>query len=99
MGALLGLGFVTTQQVITARQHTAAKRATSGDEDIYTGSILYMPDRGNGCRQIMFDNRNGQLTDNGYVDCEVAFSRSADEGPKKWSAARVRVISDGFRGN
>ncbi len=71
----------------------------SGDDDVYTGSILYMPDRGNACRQILFNNCNGQLTDKGYVDCQTAFSHSTDSEPKQWSAARMRVISDGFRGN
>jgi hypothetical protein len=99
MGALLGLGFMTTQQVITASRHTVARASMSGDDDVYTGSILYMPDRGNACRQILFDNRNGQSTDKGYVDCQLAFSHSIDNEPKQWSAARVRVISDGFRGN
>jgi hypothetical protein len=99
MGALLGLGFFTTQQMITASRHTAARASMSGDDDVYTGSILYMPDRGNACRQILFDNRNGQMTDKGYVDCQLAFSHSVDSEPKQWSAARVRVISDGFRGN
>ena len=44
----------------------------SDDDEIYTGSILYMPDMGNVCRQLLFDNHNGQFTDNGYVDCERA---------------------------
>jgi hypothetical protein len=99
MAALLGLGFMTTQQMITASRHMVARASMSGDDDVYTGSILYMPDRGNACRQILFNNRNGQLTDKGYVDCQTAFSHSTDSEPKQWSAARVRVISDGFRGN
>ena len=69
--------------------------AAKGD-DIYTGSILYMPDTSNVCHQWLFDNQNGQFTDKGSVDCQEAADQSLD-GPKNWSAARIRVISTGFR--
>jgi hypothetical protein len=71
--------------------------ASGGDDGIYTGSILYIPYEGRNCRQILFDNRNGRFTDNGYVDCMSAEAQSGISSPKQWSAARVRVISDGFR--
>jgi hypothetical protein len=84
--------------VILTRQAAAAAVALAADDDdIYTGSILYMPDSGNACRQLLFDNQNGQFTDNGYVDCDRAAYRGTDTTPKHWSAARVRVISSGFR--
>jgi hypothetical protein len=84
--------------VIVTRQAAAVAVALAAvdDDDIYTGSILYMPDSGNACRQLLFDNQNGQFTDNGYVDCDRAAYRN-DATPKHWSAARVRVISSGFR--
>jgi hypothetical protein len=74
---------------------TIAARA-NGDE-IYTGSILYIPDDGANCRQLLFDNRNGRFTDNGYVDCTQASYESGIGSPKQWSAARAKVISTGFR--
>ena len=54
-------------------------------------------DKGKICRQILFDNHTGQFTDNGYVDCERAVYHGASDPPKRWSAARVRVIGTGFR--
>ena len=95
-GACLGLGALAIDYYVTA-QRQAAALLPSDDDEIYTGSILYMPDMGNVCRQLLFDNQNGQFTDNGYVDCERAAYRSRMDQPKRWSAARVRVISDGFR--
>jgi hypothetical protein len=71
--------------------------ASGGDDEIYTGSILYLPYEGTHCRQILFDNRNGRFTDNGYVDCMNAEAQSGIGSPKQWSAARVKVISTGFR--
>jgi hypothetical protein len=97
IGAMLALGALATDQFVTAakRQAGAAVEA-SNDDGIYTGSILYMPDTSNICHQWLFNNQNGQFTDNGSVDCEQAEYQGLD-GPKQWSAARIRVISTGFR--
>ncbi len=66
------------------------------EREVYTGSILYMPDDGRICRQLLFDNHNGRFSDNGYVDCEAAAYRGALDVPKQWSVARLHVISTGF---
>jgi hypothetical protein len=101
IGALLGTSLFATGEYITARQRAsaaAAAAAAANDEEIYTGSILYMPDEGRTCHQLLFDNHTGRLTDNGKVDCENAAYHGFGGGlPRQWSAARVRVISDGFR--
>jgi hypothetical protein len=100
VGSLVALGGLATgEYVMTKRQTSAAALADakgSNGQEIYTGSILYVPDRGSNCRQLLFDNRTGRFTDNGYVDCEKAAYRGSKEVPKQWSAARLRVISDGF---
>lgn len=99
VGALLGGSLFGTGEYISARQKaaaTAAAVATASDDDIYTGSILYVPDEGRTCHQLLFDNRSGHFTDNGNVDCVSAAYRSPTE-PKQWSAARVQVISTNFR--
>jgi hypothetical protein len=80
----------------TAKPKPAVAADAQGDEEIYTGSILYMPDEGDVCRQILFDNHNGRFTDNGYVDCEQAAYQGSSDAPRQWSAARLRVISSGF---
>jgi hypothetical protein len=97
VGGVLALGAVATNEYVTAAKREAAgdTYSASKDDDIYTGSILYMPDTSNLCHQWLFDNQSGQFADNGSVDCETA-SQGFD-GPKRWSAARVKVISDGFR--
>ena len=80
-----------------SRRAADAAAATANDDELYTGSILYMPHTGNVCRQLLFDNLNGRISDNGYVDCERAAYHGADNGPKQWSVARAKVISTGFR--
>ena len=98
IGATLALGAVATDEFVTTKSRTAAAAAAEpNDDEIYTGSILYMPDTSNICHQWLFDNHNGLFTDNGYVDCLRAAYRGAFDGPKQWSAARLRVISTGFR--
>jgi hypothetical protein len=96
---VIALGITVALGALVSDRYAALKRqpaAAQGDEEIYTGSILYMPDEGNVCRQLLFDNHNGRLTDNGHVDCERAFYQGGLGSPKQWSAARLRVISGGF---
>ena len=98
-GTLLGVSLFATGEYITAKQRASAQAAAlaaAKDEEIYTGSILYMPVEGRTCRQLLFDNLSGRFADNGNVDCINAAYRSPSE-PKQWSAARVRVISTNFR--
>jgi hypothetical protein len=97
-GSLLGVSLFATGEYITAKQRASAQAAAlaaAKDDEIYTGSILYMPVEGRTCHQLLFDNLSGRFTDNGNVDCINAAYRSASE-PKQWSAARVRVISTNF---
>jgi hypothetical protein len=99
IGAVLGCSLFAGGEYISARQKAAAAAATMAavsDDEIYTGSILYVPDQGRTCHQLLFDNRSGRFTDNGQVDCLNAAYRSPSD-PKLWSAARARVISTNFR--
>jgi hypothetical protein len=80
-----------------SRAAVQPKAAGANNAEAYTGSILYIPDDGANCRQLLFDNRNGRFTDNGSVDCVEASSQSGIGSQKQWSAARVKVISTGFR--
>ncbi len=101
VGLFLGVGAFGTGRYVSVQREAAAAAAAAlaaaYDDEIYTGSILYMPNVGNACRQLLFDNQSGQFTDNGYVDCDRAAYRGVNATPKQWSAARVRVISSGFR--
>lgn len=86
---------------IKAPQKVAAAAPPAGagqkDEEFYTGSILYQPYSGRLCRQHLFDNVTGRMSDNGVVDCEQAAYRSANGPAMNWSVARTNVISYSFR--
>jgi hypothetical protein len=92
LGVFAGGEYVSMRTRVSAVVVTRAVPATPSDAEIYTGSILYMPYDGRMCRQILFDNRTGRSSDNGYVDCEQAAYRSASDEP-----SGVQAISAGFR--
>jgi len=94
IAAFLTLGLFLNGKYVTWTQHAAPVAIAASDDEIYTGSILFMPPEGRICRQILFDNRTGRFSDNGNVDCERASYQRA--GTKHWSPARLWAISRGF---
>jgi len=78
-------------------QSSSKPASAPSDDEVYTGSILYVPDEGKVCRQLLFDNRTGRVQDNGLVDCEHAYYRGTGDMTKQWSTARALVISESFR--
>ncbi len=92
----LAVGAFAADKYAAAQRQAAPDAAEPSDQEIYTGSILYMPNDGRICRQLLFNNHDGRFTDNGYVDCEGAAYRGSLDVPKQWSAARLHVISTGF---
>ena len=98
VGALLGTSLFAIADYFTEQHWVRPATAARNAGEIYTGSVLYMPQEGRNCRQMLFDNHTGRFTDNGSVDCENAAYRGVDgNGTKQWSSARTRVIADGFR--
>jgi len=99
VGAVLGTGLFAIADYFTVQHWVKpATAAARNAGEIYTGSVLYMPQEGRNCHQMLFDNNTGRFTDNGSVDCENAAYRGVDGNlAKQWSSSRTRVIADGFR--
>jgi hypothetical protein len=98
VGCLFGTGLFAIADYFTAQHWVRPAPVARNGGEIYTGSVLYMPQDGRNCHQMLFDNQTGRFTDNGSVDCENAAYRGVDGNlPKQWSSARARVIADGFR--
>ncbi len=91
VAVFLALGLFVNEKYLTKRQLTAQPVAPSNDE-IYTGSILFTPPEGSTCRQFLFDNQTGRLSDNGNVDCE----RAEGIGAEHYPTARLSAISRAF---
>src|SRR5262245_22997507 len=66
------------------------------DDELRTGSILFVPDRGNICRQKLIDNTTWRIWDNGFVPCNAAVSWNAGHGKRYTPESRIETISDGF---
>jgi hypothetical protein len=98
VGVVLGTGLFAIADYFTVQHWVRPATAARNTGEVYTGSVLYMPQEGRNCRQMLFDNNTGRFTDNGSVDCENAAYRGVDGNlPKQWSSDRTRVIADGFR--
>ena len=69
----------------------------SDEEMIGTGSILFIPFRGNQCQHNLFDNKTGQIWHSGYVSCDIALAKGSGERTKGWSMARTEAIRGSFR--
>jgi hypothetical protein len=87
------------QHVMSAALRPATVAGPSADPgnspSIYTGSILFVPPRGELCGRWKFDNRNGAFWDDGQVSCRSASGMKPDEVT---SAARMIAIGKAFKG-
>jgi hypothetical protein len=81
------------------RAQQVASNQPMNDDEIYTGSILFVPVDGDHCWQRFLDNQSGRLWDNGFVSCEAAAPHSLISQPGRYSSAgRVDAIRKGFLG-
>jgi hypothetical protein len=98
VGAFLGTSLFAIADYFTVQHWVRPATVARNAGEIYTGSVLYMPQEGRNCRQMLFDNHTGRFTDKGSVDCENAAYRGVDGNlSMQWPSARARVIADGFR--
>ena len=95
LAAVIGLAVFLGTGTPQATRVASAPLAQS-DDDLTTGSIVFVPILGNRCRKRLIDNATWHIRDDGEVDCSTALSQSTNAHPR-WSAARVDVIRKGFR--
>jgi len=68
----------------------------TSDEYLSTGSILFVPQEGNLCRQRVIDNKTWFIRDKGYVTCDEVVSWNANIQGQPYSAiSRVDAIRGG----
>jgi len=94
-----GIMFQGAASVPPHRFASAPPPQTQSDDEIYTGSVIVVPPRGDKCWQMMLDNRTGRMWENGYVDCYVAVRELAENKRNgAISSVRMQSISNAFRG-
>jgi hypothetical protein len=96
-GAIASVGLATVvRNMPSSGTRIAATKNAQGDDELTTGSIVFVPILGNHCRSRLIDNATWRIRDNGMVDCKVALNPGAAGRGSGWSAARVDVIRHGF---
>lgn len=76
----------------------AGSTSQESDDDLRTGSILFVPDHGNVCRKHVIDNRTWRIQSAGTVLCNEAVSWNANSAGNRISPlARIEAIRDGFQ--
>jgi hypothetical protein len=74
-----------------------ASATTGNSANMHTGSILFVPARGELCGQWSFDNRTGAMWDNGLVSCRLDSALSQPDSVVP--ATRMMAISKAFKGD
>jgi hypothetical protein len=92
---LVGLGTVIRNSP-PGGTRIAATTSAQGNDDLTTGSIVFVPLFGNNCRTRLIDNATWRIRDNGVVDCNAALALKTHDRRIGWSAARLDVVRQGF---
>jgi hypothetical protein len=81
------------------RDSTVTVQLNDTDNDKrYAGSIMIDPPRGEMCWERIFDNRTGNMRENGYVKCNNApLQLSDDNQPHGLGVNRLNEIGKTFR--
>lgn len=98
-GLLSGLfGRPATMQMGGVGGGRLGSAAMDSDDDLRTGSILFVPEEGNICRRRLIDNNTWRIRDGGAVICNEAVAWNANAVAGRLSpAARLDAIRGGFQ--
>jgi len=91
---IIGTGWQTPSMRETAFARPALP---ASDDDLATGSIVFVPVLGNSCRQNLIDNRTWQVREVGTVPCNEALAASAQRRSGAAPATRFDIIRESFR--
>jgi len=75
----------------------ADSRPSQGDDDLTTGSIVFMPIIGDKCRQNEIDNATWQVREIGTVPCKQALARKSHGQLVSGPLTRIDIIRESFR--
>jgi len=83
----------TLRQIFLGKTAVAADTRES-DDALATGSIVFVPTRGDTCRQSLIDNTTWRISPLGDVSCATALSQ---ESTRHSEASRLDVVRNSFR--
>jgi hypothetical protein len=91
----LGAGRLGNAIPKTFGKRTAIALQQQDDDDLTTGSIVFVPVLGNDCRKNVIDNATWHVREVGTVPCDKALAESRRAASAN---SRLSVISESFRG-
>jgi len=91
----LGWSPVRRPAFLLRHQSSAVAIVPIAGGDAYTGSIFFVPSRGDSCWQRMLDNRTGDMWDKGYVDCDTAIPQPPAEPETRHTMSGARLLAIG----
>ena len=98
---LSALGWSPLKSALAFRHHakTIVVAPLPNSDEVYTGSIYFVPAAGAYCWERLLDNRNGDMWDKGYIDCEGVLEPPppAKDPSGGMSGERMRAISRALR--
>ncbi len=101
IGAILYFnGWMSSQRHWTELLFQPQRVQLVNNDELYTGSVILVPSRGDKCWQLLFDNRTGRMTDNGQINCYEVVTQLLEEEKQNavTPSRRIHVISNAFRG-
>jgi len=78
------------------RHEASVKPPQTNKGESYTGSIIFVPPRGDECKEIALDNRTGKMWDKGPINCDEAVSRGDRDQRGGMSTLRMNAIGKAF---
>lgn len=99
-GAILYFnGWISPQHYWSGVQARPTVAPQVDNDELYTGSVIVVPSRGEQCWQLMFDNRTGTMRENGYVNCYTAVRQLVEQQQSPAiTSRRMQMIGSVFRG-
>jgi len=94
---LSALGWSPFRSLLMLKPHPKAAVVAPiiNSDELYTGSIYFVPSIGDYCWQRMLDNRNGDMWDKGYVDCDAVLEPQKPEPSPQRSMSGERMLAIG----
>jgi hypothetical protein len=96
LAPLVVLGLQLSRESLSQVFRPQGQAQRQADDELKTGSLLFVPPHGDQCRRRVIDNATWLIADEGLVDCKSALAEiKARIGPQ--GSARLDVIRSGFR--
>jgi hypothetical protein len=84
-------------QTPSMRQAAFTAYSEASEDDLTTGSIVFVPVLGNACRKNLIDNRTWRVWEGGTVPCDQALAKSRQLRSGSGAMTRLDVIRESFR--